>query len=65
MQKDFLAMAGNNGKSFVLDLKAAEAVECLCEAVTKRLLDSCGGGGKESKRLLDEYDQKYKSFGYT
>ncbi len=58
-------MAANGGKSFDLDLNAAEAVEHLCEAVTKRLLDSCGGGGKESKRLLDEYDQRYKSFGYT
>jgi hypothetical protein len=58
-------MAANNGKSFVLDLKAAKAVEHLCEAVTTRVLYSFAGGGKEGDRLVDEYEKKYGGFGYT
>ncbi len=58
-------MAANNGKSFVLDLSDANAVEHLCEAVTTRVLHSFGGGGNEGDRLVDEYEKKYGGFGYT
>jgi hypothetical protein len=58
-------MAANNGKSFVLDLKAGKAAEHLCEALTARVLDCFAGGGKEGDRLVDEYKKKYGGFGYT
>jgi hypothetical protein len=64
-KKDFLAMAANGGKCFVLDLEADQAVECLCAAVTTRVLYASARGGKEGDRLVDEYEKKYGGFGYT
>jgi hypothetical protein len=64
-KRDFLAMAGNGGKSFELDLKDEQAADQLCEAIACRVLHAYGGGGEKGDQLVSEFTKRFGEHGYT
>ena len=65
-RNDFMAMAsGPDSKQFDLDVMQPEANEHLAAAVTTRILDAYGGGGEQSKKLIETYVDKYGGYGYV
>ncbi len=53
-------MAGNEGKSFELDLKDEQAADKLCEAIACRVLHAYGGD-----QLVSEFRKRFGDHGYT
>jgi hypothetical protein len=58
-------MAGNEGRSFELDLKDEKAADKLCEAIACRMLHAFGGGGAKGDQLVSEFKKRFGEHGYT